>query len=403
MANQLIQDQASSVLKIKRSQNTILKRDIITMLRELMSRFYVLGSIDNETKDHFYKILRAYEKKIAVFITIKTMMADRYAYLIFASSFFFLAILYPILLGNYLNLDIWSTVISLGVSIISVYLSWISLPKSLNLFTRDKAIIWSFVFLVTSLIFLSLTVRSSGLAYFGVMLVTVFLLEYAILFNLFLLFSLIELFIRRWYVRRNPIAFIVDNYLEVLSLLSENPFDWTDRSRKQKILENLRDISNVISWYLPNYIKVQDNLVNPWYLNRLDKMVSTIRVLQTKILTLTEKDDSELIKNLTVQLMAFLSGYWGEFEIREMDNVTRPQKLMIVLTVTRKLIIAFVFLALFIGGQYFTNAIPTEIYNYAVIGSTIWAGIVIISLLDPSFGEYVSTMKDLSGIFTKKL
>ncbi len=188
-----------------------------------------------------------------------------------------------------------------------------------------------------------------------------------------IVYSLVESYIRRWFVRRNPIAFLIDDYLEVLSLLGENAFDWKDKSIKQKILENPKDISNIISGCLPNYIKVRDNLVSPWYLDRLDRMVSSVRLIETEILTPNEKTDSELIAKLTVQLIAFLSGYWGEFEIEEMVKITRPQRLLYIWNLIKKFISAVFPISAILLFQQTQYALPANSVSYFIGITLLWA------------------------------
>lgn len=150
MTDQLLQNQSAMQKVIRRSWRSNLKRDIIKMLSGLMSRFYKTGSIDMDTKDHFYKSLHTYEKHVAIFGTIDNKLEKFVPKAIVDAQLVILGLLFPIFLGVYLKQSILFIFASVIISIIVIFIFFVTMPWLLKILAQDKSLIWLIIFSVAS-------------------------------------------------------------------------------------------------------------------------------------------------------------------------------------------------------------------------------------------------------------
>jgi len=402
MKNRTLQDMPLTRKFFYQFSHAQLRREIVQMFIKLISRFYSLEAIDDETKKRFTKVLRVYEKKIAIYMTIKLRLGNYFVTALFIINIVLIGFFLPIFLGVQLKENYWFILVSIVFSLAGLFFYIKSISLLLMVFNREKAIVGLIFFVFSSVIMISLLKTVGGIGYQVVLGGTVFFLNYALLYFEIYTFALAEMLVRRLYVRQNPIAFIVDNYLEILYLVNESVFDWTDGLKRQNILAHLKDISNVVVWYLPSHINFQDSLVTPWYLDRLEKISSSIRLVETKILMPNKELESELVPILQAQLMAFVSGCWGDFQIEEMPKVTRPQRFLYVWHIVKEFLTAVLPISVALLFQQTDYTKPIDTVVSSIVGILlVWMVIRLIGILSPSALNDIGKLKDVATLFYK--
>lgn len=116
----------------------------------------------------------------------------------------------------------------------------------------------------------------------------------------------------------------------------------------------------------------------------------------------SQKGEIDLVANLTNQLIAFLSGCWGDFVIEEMPKVTRPQKLLYIWGFVRDFLVAVLPLG---GILIFQQTIYAQPIN-SIVSSFVWVSLIwmivrLIGLLSPSALDDVGKVKDITALFSK--
>lgn len=402
MEKKVVQKQESLPKVVGYSSRTKLKRDIVTNLRNLMSRFYLLSSFDDKAKDRYKKVLRNYEKRTAVYVTLKDKIGAFYTTTVFVANFIMLGFVLPIFTIGHLNLGFGITIGAIFLSNLALFLHWRFIPKLLNVFDRNRAFTLIATFL---LVFLSLTALlnySNWFVYLVLLMGAIFFLGFASLYIELLMFALIELVFKRWYIKQDPMAFIVDNYLKVLFLMEKSAFSWTDKTKKEDIVVHLNDISNAISWYLPKYIKLDDSLLSTLLLDKIEKISSTIKFIEMKILMPEEKEEHDLYLKLSTQFMAFLSGYWGDFVLEEIPKITRPQRFLYIWSFFKEFMVAILPISAILLFQSSSYAQPVDTISYFVALSLIWAVVRLINIINPSALESLSNLKDITSLVSNQ-
>jgi hypothetical protein len=198
-----------------------------------------------------------------------------------------------------------------------------------------------------------------------------------------------------------PNSIIVDEMLLILCRVDNKYAQWDEPWFKKEIVARLERLATYIEEYFPLQMKCKDPFTDFWLKTQTHQMAAFFRALKTWILV--PKSDTRLQFKAQIQhsLVCALNGEWDGLQRIEPEKISPFKAWKAKLNIIFRALIAGVIPPLvLLVIQRTPLAVKGMLADYLAFGVIIWMVLTLISVLDPSYSEKVSTLKNIASVLS---
>jgi hypothetical protein len=193
-------------------------------------------------------------------------------------------------------------------------------------------------------------------------------------------------------VMHAPDARLVDNILIALKIVCRTDALWTNFDSKTRLMTALESAAKTASEGLPRALRTGDPYTERWLRKRCYEIAASLRAKKTWVCMPKFDTREQLEAKLVKCFIDAASGNWDGLETAELPQFP-PQDIKVRLgALLVGLVEALLPAAGYFGAQWLVHRPQGPLSDYLAVGVFLWALIVILSGLDPRFGEKVETV-----------
>lgn len=195
-----------------------------------------------------------------------------------------------------------------------------------------------------------------------------------------------------------PDAVIVDNLLEVLSLIERRHSNWTDVTVKQQLIRKLEETATCMEKHLAELLRSRDRRTDTWIEDSAEQIATGIRELIKWVFSPKNDTVEQLTRTVTNYFVYAARGDWDSFDRIAIEKLSRPELLRTKLKSTGRALLLAAIPILVLSVVKRINLIQEPINSYLTVGAYIWAAITLLSQTDPSYSTKLTAIKDISQL-----
>ena len=130
-----------------------------------------------------------------------------------------------------------------------------------------------------------------------------------------------------------PDVVIVNDLLEILSMVEREPAQWTHPAFKRKINSRLEEVAVCVQHHIPYWLPGTDRFTDSWLVETGQKMAAAFRDLRKWVLTPRWDTSSQFTKRIASDLVHAAAGEWDHFERGEPELFQSQVKTLVTQSV----------------------------------------------------------------------
>ncbi len=384
------------------------QREIVTFLRESMTKFNQLNSMDIKTKEELRQAVRSHSKVVAKFEGSKKVYLTSLGVLLYFFTFLLPSLILPFLAPSLFKISI-SLIIVVPYFIPCYFISGTMFTYSykflLHIMKKTNVAAYSitfvsFAFIQGVLIYYIFSLPNDTLIF---LLSTPLLINETALILFVIVLIVLVLGFGIWGAtrfRQMPVAYIAHEHLQALSLLSEYPTQSSDINHRKIAADHLLSAARYCSTYLDKYLMIKDVNINNWSSAFISEISSGIRNMAKSALISTNNMD--LQAQLTKNFVALSTSNFTACITAQSESISPSERKKILKGKLLTLIIGILPLLVFYGLRWTRLIVNIQVLDYPIIVSSLWLIANLISIVDPAINERIKALKEIVSLFPPK-
>jgi hypothetical protein len=182
-----------------------------------------------------------------------------------------------------------------------------------------------------------------------------------------------------------------------LPFVADQGREWGSLESKNVVMRALETAARIASEQLPRGLRTGDRDTNVWLIHRCNAIAASLRAKKMWVLMPKPDTRDRLEESLVACFVNSLTGDWDGVETAEEPLPVREGIGLRIRRWVLGILEALLPGALYLGAQRLGFLPAGSLSSYLGLGTVIWAVVVILSTLDPKFGEKIDAVHKTSS------
>jgi hypothetical protein len=203
----------------------------------------------------------------------------------------------------------------------------------------------------------------------------------------------------RYMSARIPLNCLAFYLIRSVHRLEQGAAIWSLPQERGRTIADIENAARIVEQHLFRLLMTTNRSIAEWRQNHARMVANALYEKEKDLIVPAAETRGRLSRDLTRMLVNALNGNWDEFETADNPPMTWVQRYKMVIAVTKDAVVAVLPSGLFITARHWSLIdVPSPVADYITAGLLLWGVVSVISAIDPTLRDKISTMKDALSI-----